>query len=366
MKKLILMLFFVIMLIGILPSCSIYNTNTDTNTLKDSQVEISTDSNSDTNSNIGKPNLLCEKNGDKVYFSIEKEDKYYFEINDYEEISNCFEIPKDENGVFQKGAFLKFIDSYDELKKYIIPANFDASIFDDNYVICVKQSFMDDRYVQRFVGYYNLEKNNGKYQVFLDHYVSHDEALVDLVLLLNIYTNYIVVPKATIEYSDQVQKIKVNGKEIISTSIFEDNGEYIEDINEFLYGIPSYMRFIDYDTKSDLPKNAESWVVKVGSELEKQYGFKYRDNNSGRDYRIILYLPTEPICDFQILEKETKNGDLYLTVGFYMNYTNNYLDENNVHFYDLYVHENAISQLSENYNVYINIKLMKAEDVSSL
>ncbi len=371
MKKIISIVLLMLILICLLASCSIYNTNTDTNTLKDSQVDIgtdstNTDSNSDTSSNIVKPNLLCEKYGDKVYFSIEENDKYYYEIKDYEQVTDCFEIPKDEGGTFKVGAYLKFINSYDELIKYIIPTNLDASIFDDNYVICVKQCFMDGRYAQRFVGYYDLEKIDGEYQIFLDHYVSNDKAVVDLELFTNVYINYIVVPKATIENSDQVQKIKVNGKEKISTSIFDDNGEDIEDINEFLYGIPSYMRFVEHDTKSDLPKNAESWVVKAGSELEKQYGLKYDDNYSGRDFRIILYLPTEPTCDFQILEKETKNGDLYLTVGFYMKYTNNYLDENNVYFYDLYVHENTISQLSENYNVFINIRMMKAEDVSSL
>ena len=371
MKKTILMLFLAIMLIGILASCSIYNTNTDTNTLKDSQVDISTDStkadsNKDTNSNIVMPDLLCEKYGDKVYFSIEENNKYYYEIKDYEQVTDCFEIPTEEDGTYKVGAYLKFINSYDELIKHIIPVNLDVGIFEENYVICVKQCFMDAKYIQRFIGYYDLENINGEYQIFLDHYVSNGNAIVDLELSTNIYTNYIVVPKAEIEHTDQVQQISVNGKEKISTSIFEDNGEDIEDIYEFLYGIPSYVRFVEHNTKSDLPKNAESWVIKAGSELEKQYGLKYDDNYSGRNFRIILYLPIEPNCDFQILEKETKNGDLYLTVGFYSEYNNNYLEENNVHFYDLYIHENTISQLSENYNVFINVRLMKAEDVSSL
>ena len=71
----------------------------------------------------------------------------------------------------------------------------------------------------------------------------------------------------------------------------------------------------------------------------------------------MLYLPNEPKYDFIITEKEIKNGNLYLTVEQYSQYTNDYLSINDVKFYDLYIQDT--SELAENFDVYILVKTVK-------
>ena len=52
-----------------------------------------------------------------------------------------------------------------------------------------------------------------------------------------------------------------------------------------------------------------------------------------------------------------KNGNLYLTVEEYMQYTNEYLNENDVKFYDLYIQDT--SELVDNFDVYVLVKTIK-------
>ena len=58
-----------------------------------------------------------------------------------------------------------------------------------------------------------------------------------------------------------------------------------------------------------------------------------------------------------ITEKEIKNGNLYVTVEEYSQYTNEYLIENDVKFYDLYIQDT--SELVDNFDVYILVKTIK-------
>ena len=68
-------------------------------------------------------------------------------------------------------------------------------------------------------------------------------------------------------------------------------------------------------------------------------------------------MPEEPKYDFIITEKTIKNGNLYLTVEEYMQYTNEYLNENDVKFYDLYIQDT--SGLVDGFNIYVLIKTIK-------
>lgn len=329
------------MLLSLLVSCNGAvdgNTETYTDSNDDTQTSISTNTNTD----IVEPLLPYEKYGNKVYFAFEEKDIYYSEIENYEEIESCFEIPLDNDGHKKSGAYMKIIGSYDELSTYIASSEIDASIFNSSYVVCVKQFFYDVRNEKRLIGYYRLELNGNEYSILLDYYRTVEQALNEQDLRPYEYTNYIIVPKSCIEYTDQIQQIKVNEKNDIE---FDGKEEYQS------HG------YISFNEGKGLPENPTSWIVKKGSEIEKQYGFEYPDKYSGVEYRVVLYLPNEPSCDFMITEKEIKNGNLYLTVEKYLQYTNEYLNKNDVKFYDLHIEDS--SELSENYDVYILVKIVK-------
>ena len=308
------------------------------------------DSNGDTNNNLKNDNSseLCEKYGNKVYFGCEEKTTYYSEIREYKEISNCFEVPSDENGTKKVGAYLKFIETYDELSTYILPAEFDSSIFDSNYVACIKQFFYDDAHEKRLIGYYDLNFSDGKYYISLDYYKSIDQVPHEQTADPYEITTYIIVPKNSVEYAEQLQQITVNGRNDIEDEIHMDDDHLISTLNE------SSHSYITHNASATLPKTPSSWVIKTGSELEKTYGLKYHNKYSNIDFRVVLYMPNEPNCDFIITEKEIKNGNLYLTIEEYSQYTNDYLNKNDVKFYDLYIQDT--SELSENFDVYILVK----------
>ena len=334
------------MLVGILASCGSYE-SPDENPANTGSNEETTGGG---NSNLGndpenKPSgentpVLSEKSGNQVYFAFEEKKEYYTEIKNHVEISECFEIPKDENGHKKAGAYLKFISTYDELLTYIEAPDLDSSIFGSNYVVCIKQFFYDGIHEKRLIGYYELNFSNDKYNICLDYYKSVDQVSYNEVVLSYEYTNFIVVPKNSVKYTEHLQQVTVNGEDDISNKEME-----------FDFGQSHY--YITHNTNATLPKNPTSWVIKEGSELEKSYGLEYCDKYSETEYRVVLYLPSEPECDFIITEKEIKNGNLYLTVEAYTEYTNDYLNKNDVKFYDLYIQDS--SELSENYDVFITI-----------
>ena len=356
MKKLFSMLIVTFILIGIFSSCN--SNDTDTNSKTDNSTDISlndgsdisNDSSIDINSNIN--SNLHEKHGNKVYIGYEEKDIYYPEIREYEEVSDCFDIPLGEDGLKKVGAYLKFIETYDELSTYIIPTEFDSSILDLNYVVCVKQFFYDDTHEKRLIGYYDLIFSEGKYNICLDYYKSEDQVPHEQPADPYVYTSFIVVPKNSVEYTEQLQQITVNGKNDIEDEIYaDDEGSLLPSPDKSSHG------YVTHNASATLPENPTAWVVEKGSELEKSFGLEYYNKHSKIDFRVVLYLPNEPKYDFIITEKEIKNGNLYLTVEQYLQYTNDYLSINDVKFYDLYIQDT--SELAENFDVYILVKTVK-------
>ena len=340
------------MLISILSSCGVKNTNsstdtkTNTETLTDSntKTETNTDTSSDTNTNTSTDTDVeveqSEKQANQVYFSYEKkENNYYPEIRYYEEIKECFEIPKD----IKKGAYLKFIDSYEELQSYISTYDLVEDVFTNNYVVCVRQFFYGYENEKKLIGYYDLEFSNDEYSISLDHYESIEILYRSSISAPNYHTTYIVVPKTDIVYSDQIEKISVNGKE----SLTDEEQAFDKSVDFHWYVENS-------ETSYTLPKNPTSWVVNTDSELQRKLGLNFDYiHDFENPYRVILYLANEPECDFLITKKEIKNGDLYLTVEKYAQHTNEYLENNDVLFYDLYIEDTSV--LSDDYNVNIAI-----------
>ena len=166
------------------------------------------------------------------------------------------------------------------------------------------------------------------------------------------YVSYVVVSKSSIKYSEQIVQISVNGKYALKDEIFidEDGQPNVKEEEATHY-------YITHNTKATLPENPTSWVIKKGSSLENSYGLEYYNKHSETVYRVVLYLPNEPECDFMITEKEIKNGNLYITVEAYTEYTNEYLNKNDVKFYDLYVQDT--SELVDNFDVYVLVKTIK-------
>ncbi|MBQ7761381.1 MAG: hypothetical protein IJ400_04925 [Clostridia bacterium] len=338
MKKVFLMALVMFVLAGVLVSCNANHKSSNIETGTESYPgEDSVNSGSNLENDPQKDIMLSEKSGNKVYFSVEKKDIYYPEIRNYEQVASCFEIPKDDNGGLMLGAYLKVIGTYEELLTYITPVDFDAKIFNSNYVVCVKQSFFDGRHAKRLIGYYALELNDGEYDISLDYYRSEEKTLYDLPAVMYQYINYIIVPKSTIEYSEQVQQIIVNGRNDIGD-------EHSIKANEQSHS------YITHNVNVALPENPTSWVIESDSKFESSYGLEHGEVK----YRVVLYLPDEPSCDFMIKEKKIKNGNLYLTIEAYRQYTNKYLNKNDVKFYDLCIEDS--SELTENYDVYILIK----------
>ena len=354
MKKLFSIILALLMLVGILASCGNYE-SPDKN-------PANTGSNGETtgggNSNLGNdpennPNeentpVLSEKSGNQVYFAIEEKKDYYTEIKDYVEITDCFEIPSDENGYKKTGAYFKVIPTYEELLTYIEAPDLDSNIFDLNYVVCVKQFFYDGTHKKRLIGYYDLNFSNDKYNICLDHYKSEEQCPHTQESKPYEYTDFIVIPKNSVEYTEHLQQVTVNGRNDLEDEIYaDDEGSLISP------SFKSSHSYVTHNINATLPKNPTSWVIKEGSSLENSYELEYYNKHSETVYRVVLYLPNEPECDFMITEKEIKNGNLYLTVEAYTQYTNEYLNKKDVKFYDLYISDS--SELSENYDVYITV-----------
>ena len=355
MKKTPMILSLIVVICLILSSCnSIGNTDTSNNSNSDMNynqgVSSSIDVSDDIPTDIVEPIELYEKYGNNVYFAIEEKDIYYPEIREYEKVSNCFDIPKDAEGFKKTGAYLKFVETYDELLTYIVPSELDSSVFDSNYVVCVKQFFYDGGHKKRLIGYYDLNCDDSKYSIALDYYKSVDQVPHEQEFKSYEYTTYIIVPKNSVEYSEQLQQITVNGRNDIEDEYYVD-----DDGNTFpISDKKTSHSYITHNACAPLPERTTAWIIEKGSELEKSYGLEYYNKYSKINFRVILYLPNEPKCDFMITEKEIKDGNLYITVEEYSQYTNRYLDNNDVKFYDLYIQDT--SELSENFNVYVLVK----------
>ena len=324
------------MLISILSSCGVKNTNsstdtkTNTETSTDSNTETETDTSSDTNTNTSTDTDVeveqSEKQANQVYFSYEKkENNYYPEIINYTETDTPIEFPNE-------GGYFKIISTYEELLTYISVQHFDASVFKNNYVVCVKTNFFNKNF--KIIGYYDFNYSDGKYRISYDCYkslITLKESIDEPKLS---HINYLVIPKAQIEFLEETQELETSQNEIKRETYC-----YVNNIKK------SYT----------LPKNPTSWVVNTDSELQRKLGLNFDYiYNLENPYRVILYLPNEPECDFLITKKEIKNGDLYLTVEKYAQHTNEYLENNDVLFYDLYIEDTSL--LSENYNVFISIE----------
>ena len=351
MKKIISTILVVLMLFGTLMSCNVPDENVNTGTGSSAETGTSlisdtgTNSSTDTGSGLVPDNEaddnLKEKYGNRVYFAFEESQKtYYPEIRDYTEVSDCFEIPLDEKGYKKIGAYMKLINTYDELLTYIIPKNLDESIFNTSYVACVKQFYYDYADGKNLVGYYDLSLRENEFYIKLDCYEPCVELRLDEAAP-NLQTTYIVISKDSIAYSNKIHQIYVNDK------------NYIDEDEELKYWWEYSHNFVVHKENKMLPQSAASWVVKKGSNLEKQLGLE-SNQFFNSEYNVILYLPNEPEYDFIITEKEIKNGNLYLTIEEYTQYTNEYLNKNDVKFYDLLIPNSEM--LSDNFDVYILVE----------
>ena len=373
MKKVPIMLSLILVIILALLSCdsndstgisSTDNTNMSSNTGVSSNIDTSiNDSDMDGMNSV----IICEKYGNHVYFAFEeKKTNYYASISnikekddfntssgeklegDYEKIIIAPpEFPEDEKSCF------KFIETYDELTTYISSPNVDASVLENNYIICIKENFyLSGGWKKYFkhLGYSDFKFTDNEYEISRSCYFSVENGGVHLDILEPVtMVNYLIIPKTEIVFVEGVHKIVVNNNQING-----DNGLWTDD---FLGGNenplpPSTDTHIalTHNEKAVLPNEAAAWVVEKESELERQLGLDSNGYSKG-DYRVILYLPNEPKCDFIITEKEIKNGNLYLTVEEYSQYTNEYLSKNDVKFYDIYLQDT--SALKEGFDVYI-------------
>ena len=354
--------------------CACANTNEgDTGLSGDTSagVSINVDGTNNTDTKVeGEDSILpYEKYGNKVYFAFEeKETNYYASVTNaktnedsgeiteeqYEVIVAPTDIPNDGKNYF------KFIETYDELTTYISSPNVDASVFEDNYIICIKENFyLSNGWEKWFkiLGYSNFKFTDNEYEISRNCYFSayfgvHLDILAPVTLV-----NYLIIPKTEIDFIDGVQEISVNNNQING-----DNGLWTD---EFLGGNSKPMppstnthACLTHDKKAVLPSESTAWVIEKESELERLLGLEPSDY-SDSEFRVILYLPTEPKYDFIITKKEIKSGNLYLTIEEYSQYTNDYLKENDVNFYDLYIEDS--SELADNFDVYVLVKIAGGE-----
>lgn len=366
MKKFFVVI--VLMFILCLLSCNGVD-SPDTSMDSDNKLSSTGIPNDDTDVDSVNPLEPYEKYGNKVYFAFEeKETNYYASVTNaktnedsgeiteeqYEVIVAPTDIPNDGKNYF------KFIETYDELTTYISSPNVDASVFEDNYIICIKENFyLSNGWEKWFkiLGYSNFKFTDNEYEISRNCYFSayfgvHLDILAPVTLV-----NYLIIPKTEIDFIDGVQEISVNNNQING-----DNGLWTD---EFLGGNSKPMppstnthACLTHDKKAVLPSESTAWVIEKESELERLLGLEPSDY-SDSEFRVILYLPTEPKYDFIITKKEIKSGNLYLTIEEYSQYTNDYLKENDVNFYDLYIEDS--SELADNFDVYVLVKIAGGE-----
>ena len=344
----------------------------------DSNVDIngnagtssSIDESNDTEADIVEPFKSYEKYGDNVYLAFEeKTTNYYANVtntNGNEEsdekieeeyeitIITPAEIPKDGKSYF------KFIETYDELTTYISSPNIDSSVFENNYIICIKESFYLSSGWEKYfklLWYSDFKFADNEYEILRNCYFSVEYGWEHLDILEAItIVNYLIIPKTEIDFVEGVHEIAVNDNRTNG-----DNGLWTDEIlggNE--NPMPPYTdthASLSHNEDVVLAKEPTAWVIENGSALEASYGLEPVDKHGKKEFRVVLYLPSEPQFDFLITEKEIKDGNLYITVEEYSQYTNRYLDNNDVKFYDLYIQDT--SELSENFNVYVLVKTVK-------
>lgn len=345
------------------------NTSSNTNTVIDAEGsnDINNSKNDDENVDDVKQSSPYEKYGNNVYFTFsENKATYYANVvnikepsaSSDEKLEEYYEqsilapndIPKDEKNYF------KFIGTYYDLTTYISAPNIDASVFDNNYIICIKENFYLSNGWEKYyklLGYSNFKFTDNGYEISKNCYfsVEYDGQHLDILNPVTI-VNYLIVPKTEINFVEGVHEIAVNDNQING-----DNGLWT---NDFLGGNQNPMppstnthAYLTHNEDVILPKNSAAWVVEKGSELEEQLGLE-ANSYSEQNYRVILYLPNEPKYDFIITEKVIKNGNLYITIEEYSQFTNEYLNKNDVKFYDLYIQDT--SELADDFDVYLSIK----------
>ena len=367
MKRTPIILSLILVLCLIITSCnSIGNTETSNVSNVDINGGSCTSSSIDAQANkdIAEPLEPYEKHGNKVYFAFEEKNTDYYvnvtevtendelldeEKTDWEKTFVPSEIPKDEK------SYVMLISTYEELLNYVTNPNVDETIFEKNYVICLKEVFSDgDAWIEHFntLGYFDFCFKDGKYEISVDCYYSVEGVDFTLEAITGTRVAFLAIPKAQLEFAEGVHELVVN-QYLINN---KHNGISGAQIGEPSPPATNTHWYVKSDSKASLPKNPTSWVVQKNSSLEKQLGLD-RNGCGECEYRAILYLPNEPQYDFIITEKEIKNGNLYLTVEQYSRYTNDYLSINDVKFYDLYIQDT--SELAENFDVYILVKTVK-------
>lgn len=385
MKKIPLILSLILVLCLILSSCNNIgnpdtsnDSNTDTNS--NAGTSSSIDASNDTDIETVKPLEPYEKYGNKVYFALEEKKTNYYvtvtnkneseesDISSDEKLEENYEkniiapaeIPKDGKNYF------KFIETYEELTTYISSPNVDSSVLENNYIICIKENFYLSSGWEKYfkhLGYSDFKFTDNEYEISRNCYFSVEYGREHIDILEPItMVNYLIIPKTEIDFVEGVQKISVKHNQING-----DNGLWTD---EFLGGNKNPMppstdthNALTHNEKAVLPNVATAWVIEKESELERQLGLEPNDYFE-LDYRVIIYLPIEPKYDFIITEKVIKNGNLYLTVEEYSQYTNEYLNKNDVKFYDLYIQDT--SELAENFDVYLLIKSINMNTDTSI
>lgn len=331
MKKHLSLFLVLLMLLTVLVSCNNEIPSTDTSSqTTDTAIDTQnpTDTSTDTTIDTGNPdisdNYYNEINRYNVTVSgMDTKGDYYTKLN-YHYVSAPF--PND----FCE--YVRIFDSLDELSKYA-DTNATKSLFDDNYVVAVKSSYtIEGDHYDISLGYYDFKAQGGYYYISRDYSLSASSHMQREYAEEIRTTDYIVVPKAEIEYFEGTRSIIVNHTQINKKDFF-----YATTENKRL--------FLNRPT-----------AFIVNREIANEIGLKvsaYEEMSYYNNEVLIVYIP-ELKCDLSIIDWEVQNGDFYFTCEMYT-YSEDVIipkEDTDAIFYEFYINTES---LSEDFQVYANI-----------
>ena len=331
MKKHLSLFLVLLMLLTVLVSCNNEIPSTDTSSqTTDTAIDTQnpTDTSTDTTIDTGNPdisdNYYNEINRYNVTVSgMDTKGDYYTKLN-YHYVSAPF--PND----FCE--YVRIFDSLDELSKYA-DTNATKSLFDDNYVVAVKSSYtIEGDHYDISLGYYDFKAQGGYYYISRDYSLSASSHMQREYAEEIRTTDYIVVPKAEIEYFEGTRSIIVNHTQINKKDFF-----YATTENKRL--------FLNRPTAFIVNREIAN---KIGLKVSAYEEMSYYNNEV-----LIVYIP-EPKCDLSIIDWEVQNGDFYFSCEMYT-YSEDVIipkEDTDAIFYEFYINTES---LSEDFQVYANI-----------
>ena len=327
MKKFLSLLLVLLMLLAVLASCNNITPSTDTDS-QTTDTAIDTQNPTDTSTDTDKADTNKDYYDDINRYNVsvsgmDTKGDYYTKLN-YHYVSAPF--PNDF------GEYIKIFDSLDELSKYA-DTKATEELFKNNYVVAVKSSYTigGDHY-DISLGYYDFKAQDGYYYISRDYSISasrHEQREYAEEIRT---TDYIVVPKAEIEYFEGTRSIIVNHTQINKKDFF-----YATTENKRL--------FLNRPT-----------AFIVNREIANEIGLKvsaYEEMSYYNNEVLIVYIP-EPKCDLSIIDWEVQNGDFYFSCEMYT-YSEDVIipkEDTDAIFYEFYINTES---LSEDFQVYANI-----------